>query len=56
MASCEKKEDEVEPMKKMFVSSTFMDMQLERDSLKKRIVPDLNMRLREYGKIGRAHV
>ena len=36
-------------MKKMFVSSTFMDMQMERDSLKKRIVPDLNMRLREYG-------
>lgn len=36
-------------MKKLFVSSTFMDMQLERDVLKKRIVPDLNMRLRGYG-------
>ena len=36
-------------MKKLFVSSTFKDMQLERDSLKKHIVPNLNMRLREYG-------
>ena len=36
-------------MKKLFVSSTFKDMQLERDSLKKHIVPNLNLLLREYG-------
>jgi len=36
-------------MKKLFVSSTFKDMQLERDSLQKHIIPNLNMRLRDYG-------
>lgn len=36
-------------MKKLFVSSTFKDMQLERDALKKHIIPELNMRLRAYG-------
>ncbi|MBQ8689430.1 MAG: DUF4062 domain-containing protein [Clostridia bacterium] len=36
-------------MKKLFVSSTFKDMQLERDSLKNHVIPDLNVRLREYG-------
>ncbi len=36
-------------MKKLFVSSTFKDMQLERDSLKKHIIPNLNLKLREYG-------
>ena len=36
-------------MKKLFVSSTFKDMQLERDSLKKHIIPELNTRLRDWG-------
>ena len=36
-------------MKKLFVSSTFKDMQLERDSLQKHIIPDLNMKLSDYG-------
>ncbi len=36
-------------MKKLFVSSTFKDMQLERDSLKKHIIPNLNLLLRKYG-------
>ena len=40
-------------MKKLFVSSTFKDMQLERDALKNHIIPNLNMQIREYGvKIG----
>lgn len=36
-------------MKKLFVSSTFKDMQLERDALGKRVIPELNMRLVDYG-------
>lgn len=36
-------------MKKLFVSSTFKDMQLERDALQKHIIPDLNMRLIDHG-------
>ncbi len=36
-------------MKKLFVSSTFRDMQLERDSLGKHVIPELNMRLSDYG-------
>lgn len=36
-------------MKKLFVSSTFRDMQMERDCLKKHIIPDLNIKLRDWG-------
>ncbi len=36
-------------MKKLFVSSTFRDMQKERDSLQKHILPELNKRLVDYG-------
>ena len=36
-------------MKKLFVSSTFRDMQHERDALQMHILPELNMRLANYG-------
>ena len=36
-------------MKKLFVSSTFRDMQSERDSIQNHIIPELNMRLTDYG-------
>ena len=36
-------------MKTIFVSSTFKDMQLERDVIQNKITPKLNIIAREYG-------
>ena len=40
---------EVDSLKRIFVSSTFRDMQHERDSIHKEIVPILNDKARKYG-------
>ena len=36
-------------MKRIFVSSTFKDMNYERDILQERVMPELNEIARQYG-------